>query len=337
MHSGIEKELDYAAFWQLVEASKVIGLTAPAFGDGDSVGTQCALKGLIEERFPSIKVRIINETDCPKRYRFLKWAENFELSKNVLESGQDIPDLMICVDGSFERIGDLTQELWAKAAKTIQVDHHVISGENVYTQRLYNPEAASTTEIIVDMLLEEKKLPVSAPIAQALYLGFVFDTGQFKHSNANPGVLRKAAALMESGFDHTYTVEEGLMIRNEQAFSLLKVVLANSSFDIDGRYVWSVIDYDSFVNSGADTDDREGLIDQLFLTDKCEIATLFFEPEPGQWKLSFRARKEWDVAQLARSLNPHGGGHKKAAGCSLEGAQESITEQCHKAVRSLLI
>lgn len=336
MQEKLNKELDFDAFWQRVGDSKVVGLTAPAFGDGDSVGTQCALKELIERRYPSVKVRIINETPCPQRYRFLDGAQFFELSSDVLKQAEGQPDLMICVDGNYERIGSETKQLWKKAKSTIQVDHHAMSGENVYDMRLYNPYAASTTEVVLDLVESTGMMPLSSTEAQALYLGFVFDTGQFKHSNTDSNVLRKAATLMEAGFDHTMTVEQGLMIKNPQAFHLLKHVLAEAKFDLGGRYVWSVISNEAFKKSGADSDDREGLIDQLFLTDKCEVAALYFEPEPTKWKVSFRARLHWDVAALARTLNPHGGGHTKAAGCSLEGAQKDVLENCHKTITELL-
>lgn len=336
MQEKLKKELDYEAFWQTIAESKIVGLTAPAFGDGDSVGTQCALKELIERRFPGVQVKIVNETPCPQRYRFLSGAEFFELSSDLLKSEEGLPDLMICVDGNFERIGEETTKLWSKAKKTVQVDHHAMSGENVYDMRLYNPYAASTTEMVLDLCESTGMMPLSSTEAQALYLGFVFDTGQFKHSNTDANVLRKAATLMESGFDHTTTVEQGLMIKNPHAFQLLKHVLSVANFDLGGRYVWSSISNEAFVKSGADSDDREGLIDQLFLTDKCEIAALYFEPEPGKWKISFRARLHWDVAALARTLNPHGGGHTKAAGCSLDGPEEQVLSGCHKTIVELL-
>lgn len=333
---GDDVMLNFKEFENALAQAKSVGITAPAFGDGDSVGTQCALREMLMLKYPQIKeVRIINETPCPRRYAFLEQAKYFEVSDHLLGKPQLWPEVMICVDGNFERIGESTMKIWKAARLRGQVDHHAMSGAPDYDFRLYNPEAAATTEIVFD-LLKHWKMPLSRDVGQSLYLGLIFDTGLFKHSNTKPFTMRMGAELLEAGFNHTETAERGLLIRTPAAFTLFKKVIASSTFEVSDRYVWGVLDYESFRKSGADADDKEGLIDQLFLTEKCEIAALYFEIQPQVWKVSFRARLHWDVAALARRLNPQGGGHKKAAGCTLEGPQEKILNECHLKVRELL-
>ncbi|MEO6460066.1 MAG: DHH family phosphoesterase [Bdellovibrionota bacterium] len=328
--------LDFDHFMTTLGAARSVGITAPAFGDGDSVGTQCALKEILEKKFPRLQVRIINETECPRRYSFLHHADAFEVSSDILrEDRATWPEIMVCVDGNFERIGDDTMKIWEAATQRGQVDHHAISGAPDYDFRLYQPEAAATTEIVFD-LIKHLGFSMTKTIAQSIYMGLIFDTGLFKHSNTTPRVMRIGAELLETGFNHTQTAEEGLLIRTPAAFELLKQMLGESHFEVEDRYVWGALTYESFEKSGADTDDKEGLIDQLFLTTKCEIAAFYFEVKPQLWKVSFRARKHWDVAALARTLNPQGGGHKKAAGCTLEGPITEVLTRCHKAVRALL-
>jgi len=327
--------LDYAAFLKAFENVPSIALTAPAFGDGDSVGTQSALRELFLQVYPNKQIRIVNETPCPKRYGFLKEAPIFETSSDLLKQPRDTwPAAWICVDGNFERIGDDTTKLWKAARFTAQVDHHKMSGDYKYDIRLYDPEAAATTEIVFKFL-RDRKLKLTPTIAQALYMGLIFDTGLFKHSNTKPETMRMGAELLETGFDHTMTAEKGMLIRTPGGFEMLRTVLGGAHFDLNARYVWGVLDHASFLKAGGDADDREGLIDNLFLTSVCEIAALYFEAKPQQWKISFRSRG-WDVAQLARSLNPEGGGHVRAAGCSLSGPQAEVLGKCHKAVGSLL-
>jgi phosphoesterase RecJ-like protein len=328
--------LDFDLFMKNIGEARSVAITAPAFGDGDSVGTQCALKEILEKKFPQLQVRIVNETPCPRRYAFLKHADAFEVSEDILKQDPKTwPEVMICVDGNFERIGDDTTMLWKAARKHGQVDHHAISGADVYGFRLYHPEAAATTEIVFD-LVKHLGLPLTKTLAQSIYMGLIFDTGLFKHSNTTPKVMRIGAELLTTGFDHTLTAERGLLIRTPPAFELLKNLLADAHFELDARYVWSQLAYGTFAKSGADADDKEGLIDNLFLTTKCEIAAFYFEVKPQVWKISFRARHDWDVASLARSLNPQGGGHKKAAGCTLEGPASDVLSRCHAAVRALL-
>lgn len=329
-------ELDFSHFLKVIGSSKSVGLTAPAWGDGDSVGTQSALKEYLEAKFPKLQVRIINETPCPKRYQFLKEGPRFEVSSDLLaQAPATWPEIMVCVDGNFERIGDDTMKIWKAAKLRGQVDHHAITGAKAYDFRLYDPKAAATTEIVYK-LISSTGGALTKSIAQAIYLGLIFDTGLFKHSNTTPETMQIGAKLLECGFDHTETAERGMLIRTPGAFLMLRALLTDAHFDVKGRYVWGVLNYDAFQKAGGDSEDREGLIDQMFLTELCEIAAFYFEPTPGQWKISFRSRKSWDVAALARTLNPDGGGHVRAAGCSLKGSQETVLNSCHIAVKKLL-
>lgn len=329
--------LDFSSFLKSLGDSKNIAITAPAGADGDSVGTQCSLKELLEAHLPkSIKIRIVNEEPCPRRYQFLKGASSFEVSSQILKSGpQDFPDTFICVDGGVSRIGADTTQLWNQAKKHGQVDHHALGGDGkAYQFRLYDPEAASTTEIVFKFA-KSLGFNLTQSFAEAIYVGLIFDTGLFKHSNTRPETLRIAAELLETRFNHTDVAEKAMMLRSPGAFSMLQTVLAGSKKDFSGKFVYGVLDYTSFQKAGGDADDREGLIDNLFLIQGCEISALYFEKSPGDWKLSFRSRG-WNVAELARSLNPEGGGHKLAAGCSVKGNLESVHKSVTESVRKLL-
>ena len=329
-------QLDFASFRKYVSQASVIGLTAPAGADGDSAGTQAAMRELLLQMFPDKQIRIINEEPCPVRYNCLPESENFEVSQAILQEPREFwPDCMICVDGGANRIGDDTQKLWQAAKTRGQVDHHVIGGSDPYDFRLYDPKAAATTEIVY-RLVQHEKLTLTRNIAQAIYVGLVFDTGLFKHSNTKPETLRIAAELLAVGFDHTQTIEEAMLIRSEAAVKMLRAVLSSAEFHVGGRYVSGVLDNETLRTTQGTPDDREGIIDALFLIRGCEIAAFLFEKDPGFWKVSFRSRGAWDVAQLAKSLNPEGGGHRQAAGCSLEGARKDVSEKCNDAIKKLL-
>ena len=327
--------LDFAAFKKALEPFSNIAITAPAGADGDSVGTQCAMRELLLQIYPNKRFRIVNEEPCPLRYMMLPDSKHFEVSEDILKGPKtDWPDCMVCVDGGFSRIGDDTTQLWTAAQKRGQVDHHAIGATANYDFRLYNPEAASTTEIIFNFT-HGLKLQLTPSIAQAIYVGLIFDTGLFKHSNTKPDTLRIGADLLATGFNHTETAEKAMLIRSPGAWKMLRDVMRGAHFDLDGRYVWGTLRYPEFMEAGGDADDREGLIDNLFLTQGCEIAAFYFERKPQEWKMSFRSRG-WDVASLAQSLNPNGGGHKLAAGCSLEGPESEVLAKCHQALKTLL-
>lgn len=146
--------------------------------------------------------------------------------------------------------------------------------------------------------------------------------------------MRIGADLLEFGFNHTQTAEKVLFIRNAANLKLAQKLLSSMQMLSDNRYVWAKITQKDFQEAKAKLEDREGLIDLLFLTDKCEIAALFSEVDNNVWKISLRARR-LDVAQLAKSLDANGGGHRLAAGCSVSGDQEKLNE-CHKRAQDII-
>lgn len=327
--------LDFKGFLEALKPFSNIGITAPAGADGDSVGTQCGLQEALQVLLPGKRIRIVNEEPCPARYTMLPGSKSFEVSADILKSPKsEWPDCLICVDGGASRIGDDTTKLWEAAKARGQVDHHALGGIASYDFRLYDPKAAATTEILFKFV-RDRGVKITPTIAQAIYVGLVFDTGLFKHNNTTPDTLKIAAELLAVGFDHTATIEGTILMRSVGAFNMLRSTIESATFAEGGRYIWGVLDQAAVKKSGGDADDREGLIDTMFLIRGCEIAALYFEKTPGEWKVSFRSRG-WDVASLARSLNPQGGGHRLAAGCTLEGSREKILAQSHEAVSKLL-
>ena len=320
--------LQHSEFLELCKKADQIFLTAPAGADGDSVGTQCAFFEIFKKLLPQTPVTVVNEDPCPQRYIFMPFAETFKTSAELEKTWKkgSTKDLWICVDGGPNRLGEKTTVFWNQAAYRAQVDHHRVSQEFKLDAKLNNSEAASTTEIVYDFCMHHK-ITFTPTLAQNIYVGLIYDTGLFKHSNTTPKVMRIGAHLLEFKFNHTQTAEKVLFIRNAANLKLAQKLLSNMKMESDNRYVWAKITQKDFLDAEAKLEDREGLIDLLFLTDKCEIAALFSEVESNTWKISLRARR-LDVAQLAKSLDPNGGGHRLAAGCSVSGEEKKLST-CH--------
>lgn len=323
--------LDFDAFDKNIQQHESIALTAPSGADGDSVGTQCALYEYIITKFPEKKCFIINEDPCPDRYRFLKYTELFQTAVNFKDPS---PQLWIVVDGGPNRLGDHTTTLWKKAQAHAQIDHHTISVAHEYCFTLNEKTAAATTEIVFK-LFEHNKFSLSASIAQALYVGLIYDTGLFKHSNTTPEIMRIGAKLLEADFNHTETAEKAMLLRSEKNLKLLKTLLNNTEYFLNGKNPLGVINFETLSNINADSNDKDGLIDVLFLTPQCQVACLLFEIEKNHWKVSFRSRGP-NVAALAKSLDSNGGGHILAAGCSLTGNESDVKAKCQKAMADIL-
>ena len=63
------------------------------------------------------------------------------------------------------------------------------------------------------------------------------------------------------------------------------------------------------------------------LTKGTKVAALFKEISANEVKISFRARGALDVGRVAKMLSPQGGGHHRAAGCTISGTIESVQKE----------
>lgn len=306
------------AFEAELKTAKRVLITAPGAADGDSIGAQLALRRMLLHKYPHLEVRIINDEMLPNRYLFLPDCEWAETPEKFWASGSSKQfDIAICVDGGIDRAGRV-REMYESAKTTVFIDHHAVSCNFAYQLRFVDPTASATTEIIFHLSQSEVfQMPLERNFAQQIYLGLIFDTGFFRHSNTTPEAMELGAKLLRTGFDFTRVGERGMLERSFGSVKLLADTLSKAQLRSQRKVIWSVLTQKMLKDFHADDDDREGIIDHLFLTHGIEVAVLFFELPHGETKVSLRSQGVMDVAQFARSLTERGGGHTKAAGANL--------------------
>lgn len=73
---------------------------------------------------------------------------------------------------------------------------------------------------------------------------------------------------------------------------------------------------------GVDGKDLDGIIDQLRLTEGVEVAIFIYETGAQEFKVSMRSRYLVDVSRIAAFFG--GGGHVRAAGCTMSGSIHDV-------------
>lgn len=300
-------------------------ITAPAAADGDSIGSQLALREMILECYPHAHVYIVNDEPLPPRYSFLPDVESVYTPETFSALGiPQLFDVAIIVDGGIDRAGKV-QDWFAKCPVQIFIDHHAISIDYPYTIRIVEPAASATTELIYQLSRSSVfGNPITPTFAQQVYLGLVFDTGFFRHSNTTPEVMELAASLLRRGFDFTRVGERGMLEKSFDGLKLFSDTISRAELRSNNKIIWSVLTQEMLKRHRAIEDDREGIIDSLLLTRGIEVAVLFIELANSGTKVSFRSHGFVDVAAFARSLTVHGGGHTKAAGATLEAPMNEV-------------
>ncbi|NBT59237.1 hypothetical protein EBT16_10685 [bacterium] len=309
-----------------LSSARRILITAPGAADGDSIGAQLALQRMLKTRFPDKKVFVVNDELLPPRYQFLPDAETVHVPETFAKAGgRPEFDIAFVVDGGIDRAGRV-KAWFDKTPTTVFIDHHFISCEYPYSLRIVDPSASATTELIYHLSQTTLfKTPVEQRFAQQIYLGLVFDTGFFRHSNTTAEAMILAAELLKTGFDFTRVGERGMLERSFGSLRLMADTLAQAKTICEGKIIWSALSQSMLEKYNAIPDDREGIIDHLFLTHGVEVALLLFELGNSEVKVSLRSQGKVNVAKFARSLTVRGGGHSKAAGALLEMPIEKAT------------
>ncbi len=103
---------------------------------------------------------------------------------------------------------------------------------------------------------------------------------------------------------------------------ILGRALMESIILLHGKVIFSIVRKRDFDFYGIDSSDLDGIIDQLRVTDGIECAILLYEKEDGNYKVSMRSNDAVDVSAIAKIFG--GGGHIKAAGCTVHGQPRDI-------------
>lgn len=291
--------------------------------DGDCAGSCLAVYNYIEEQFPEVKVDLYLEP-IPSVFSFLKGAEKIhtECTEDV------IYDLFLALDcGDKDRLGDAAK-YFDCAKKTICIDHH-ISNRGYAKVNYIVPEASSTSELVYGCMEEER---ISGKVAECIYLGIVHDTGVFQYSCTSPKTMEVAGKLMGKGIDFTKIIEDTFYKKTYQQNQILGLALTKSRLCLDGACITSYITREEMREHGIGPKDLDGVVSQLRVTDGVEAAVFLYETGEGEYKVSMRAAGDLDVSKIASVFG--GGGHKKAAGCTLQGEPEAVTENIVSHIRT---
>lgn len=306
-----------------------MAVTTHVNADGDGVGSEVALWHLLTAR--GLRSGLANPTPIPERFHFLvpPGADHSDRAAREIEAA----DVVIVLDISeLSRLGDLARAI-TRSHVVACIDHHVSQGSLPAGPRLVAPEAAATAELVFD-LASAVGWPISPAAARALYVGILTDTGGFRFANTTPRALRVAGALLERGVDPESIYESVYASAPEGRVRLLVEVLATLVVEREHGLAWVTVPPDALQRHRATADDLDGIVEYPRSIAGVRLALLFRQLASGKVKVSFRSLGEVDVAELAHQFG--GGGHRKAAGASLEGTLAEAQGRVLAAARAYL-
>lgn len=310
---------------QLIGGAKTIGISSHVRPDGDATGSSLAMYLYIKKNYPKVRVDVFLEKVLPE----LTFIEGSDIVNTEFKTDVKSYDLFIVVDCSKDRIGE-AEKFFDAAKKTVNIDHHVSNtgtGDEVYIV----PDASSACELVYDVLDKDR---IDLDIAKAIYTGMVTDTGVFKYNNTSPKTLRVAAELISYGFDFGKLIDHVFYEKTYLQNQILGRALLESIMLMDGKCIVSVVSRQNMEFYGAESNDLDGIVNQLLLTVGVECAIFMYEIAPLEYKVSLRSSGIVNVEEVAKMLG--GGGHVRAAGCIVNGTQHDVINNITKYIHRQL-
>lgn len=297
---------------EILQGVKTVGISGHVRPDGDCVGSTLGVYNYISTYYPEIEVSLYLDP-IPNIFKFLKNADQIN-SDRSLEKHFDLYIAMDC--GDSNRLGD-SAKYFESAKKTACIDHH-ISNTSFADENYIVPSASSTCELVCDLIDEEK---ITKEIAECLYTGMAHDTGVFQYTCTSRKTMNIGGMLMEKGIDYTKIVDETFYQKTFNQNRILGQALLNSKLYLDGAVNLTYISLAEMKEFECEPKHLDGIVQQIRVTKGVRVAVFLYENEDGTYKVSTRANDDTDLAQLAVIFG--GGGHKKAAGFSVDGPLES--------------
>ena len=280
--------------------------------DGDCVGSCLAVYNYIKE-WDSSKAVTVRLERAPSKFSYLSGFDAIET-----EAGEETYDLCICLDSSDEeRLGDF-KSCFDRSAKTICIDHH-ITNRGYAQENVIDGHASSACEVVYGQLDEGR---ISKRVAECIYTGIIHDTGVFKYSNTSRKTMEIAGRMMEKGIDFGTIIDGSFYKKTYMQSQILGRALLESITFLDGRCIFSVVRKKDMDFYGVEKSDLDGIVDQLRVIDGIECAIFLYETGIHQFKVSLRSNSIVDVSRIAAYFG--GGGHVRAAGCTMSGSVHDV-------------
>ncbi len=315
---------EFSAIYRLIDKSETICIAGHTNPDGDAIGACLALARSLKKIGKQVWVML--EPYAPK-YDIIAGKELI----SAPEQTQQI-DLFISLDCSDTlRLADAYAVL-QRASHSCQLDHHR-SNEMFAEVNHVEAEASSTCEVLYQMM--EGYLPIDREIATALYAGLVYDTGGFRHSSTAPSTMEAAARLMAFDIPFTAVYERFFSEKTYSETKILGKAIENAALYFDGKCICSTITAEEIAACGGNNKELDTVINVLNGVIGTEIACFLYEKTPRETKASLRGKDGRDVCALAQLFG--GGGHVKAAGCTIHAPVEQAKEKILSEIEKLFL
>lgn len=226
--------------------------------------------------------------------------------------------LFIVDCSEFTRLGDINGDL--KGLDTYIIDHHKTA---TITQNCIIDATSPATTCLIQQLYEKTVGPLSKEAADALFFGMATDTGYFRFlDESSAEVFRATARLIDAGVNPRKIYDEMTGGKPYSTRKLLGILLSRAERYYNNKLIITYETMEDTKKWGQEGRDSDALYSLLLAVHGVQAVVFLRQETEYSCTAGLRSRDSVDVSLIAAKFG--GGGHKNAAGLSLEGTVSKI-------------
>lgn len=317
----MNSEVELENIINTIHQSQKIIISAHISPDGDAIGSCLAMYLGLKQLKKEVSI-IMDE-----------YASCFSFLPGINEINQPINkkyDLLIVLDcASKERLYN-PENISEKCNKSISIDHH---GSNTFFAK-YNyiePESPAVCKTLVKVF-KKLNITITKEIGTCLMAGIITDSGGFRYNTTDAETFEFAASMYNLGINISDIYYRTFDVKTIPQFKLTAIATSRLKFYANGKIAVTYITQKDIKKVKALVGDHEGIVNIGRNIDEVEVSIFLREDKDNSYKVSLRSNREVDVSEISKEFD--GGGHKRAAGCtmttSLEEAIKLLVKETSK-------
>lgn len=323
MISNIDTIIEY------IKGSNDFVVTSHISPDGDNIGSTLGIYYAL--KILGKTVYYVLDDNAPLNLEFLVEGITKLSSQEFISLNLDDYNLIALDCGDKSRVC-VSEEIKNSAKKIICIDHHA-SNDSYGDLNYIDVNASSTSELVYNMLVRLNEVDsiniINENIATALYTGLVTDTGNFSYSSTHPSSFEMAKNLLLLGAKRDEIIQNVFQSNSYNYYKLLGEAL--NTLDIVKEKIACIsLTIDMLQRNEMSFNDVDGITNYTRDIKNVEVGIFLKQKKENEVKVSLRSKNYVNVSKIAQSFN--GGGHIRAAGCTIYDTVENAKEKILQAV-----
>lgn len=325
-----KKRASYETVRKVIEGASRILISGHISPDGDSLGSMIALARLLNQA--GYQAYASADVNALGKLRILEGVEEMIPLRKLKNKKFD---LFIAVDcGALSRLPPEIRPYAEKLPK-VCIDHHITNDGSFGDAKILDPSASSASELVW-RFAKWMEWKLDRASAEALWVGMITDSGRFAYDSTSPQTLRAAGDLMKYGVRTAYFNDLIYCSFSRKSIELKRIAWRSLHIWKNRKVAEVTLTRDDFRSVRGTKADAEDIIEIPRMVAGNEIAVFFYQipDRTKEVRCSIRTRGNLDATVLAGKFG--GGGHRKAAGCTITGTMNTVKRRVRAAIKELL-